>query len=209
MDYNIRFVMGAAVAGILLGLAGLVFGVVSKNKADELREDFAQVSKLVDKIRKVEENSTGISADTTRLDREVNSLRKESQEAFNNVKTQLTRFSTDLNSTIVTARQLQDKVTDFENFKETVTAPPAPPPPAPEVKKAEPKPKSEVVAAPKAEKTGSVVEGEARNYTIQSGDTLSRIASNHQVSLTALETANPEVDERRLQIGQKIRIPTP
>lgn len=47
----------------------------------------------------------------------------------------------------------------------------------------------------------------AGTYKIQSGDTFGKIASSKGVSLDALMDANPEADPRRLRIGQEINIP--
>lgn len=47
----------------------------------------------------------------------------------------------------------------------------------------------------------------ASTYSIQSGDNFAKIASKKGISLQALLDANSSVDPRRLQIGQKIRIP--
>ncbi len=46
------------------------------------------------------------------------------------------------------------------------------------------------------------------NYTVRAGDTLSGIASNHHVSLAALEAANPQIgNPNRISIGEVIHIP--
>jgi len=47
------------------------------------------------------------------------------------------------------------------------------------------------------------------DYTIASGDTFSSLALKFKVSARAIETANPGVDPKRLQVGQKIKIPPP
>lgn len=47
------------------------------------------------------------------------------------------------------------------------------------------------------------------DYTIASGDTFSSIATKFKVSVRAIENANPGVDPKRLQVGQKIKIPPP
>ncbi len=47
----------------------------------------------------------------------------------------------------------------------------------------------------------------AMTYNIRSGDTLARIARVFKVSVSALMRANPDVQARRLQIGQRIIIP--
>lgn len=44
-------------------------------------------------------------------------------------------------------------------------------------------------------------------YSIKSGDNFAKIATSQNVSLQALLDANPGVDPRRLQIGQKIQLP--
>jgi hypothetical protein len=44
-------------------------------------------------------------------------------------------------------------------------------------------------------------------YTIQAGDTFSKIAKEFSLSLDALIQANPGVDPRKLKVGQEIRLP--
>lgn len=44
-------------------------------------------------------------------------------------------------------------------------------------------------------------------YTIRPGDTFAKIATEKGISLNALLGANPDVDTRRLQIGQIIQLP--
>jgi LysM repeat protein len=45
-------------------------------------------------------------------------------------------------------------------------------------------------------------------YLVQSGDTLSRIAASHGVSLAAVEAANPQIhDYNLIYIGQTVQIP--
>ncbi|MBI3414530.1 MAG: LysM peptidoglycan-binding domain-containing protein [Verrucomicrobia bacterium] len=46
-------------------------------------------------------------------------------------------------------------------------------------------------------------------YTIQKGDIFANIAKAKGVSLKALVAANPNVDPRKLKVGQKIQIPAP
>lgn len=48
-----------------------------------------------------------------------------------------------------------------------------------------------------------------QEYVIQSGDTYSSIAPKFNVTVKALQTANPTVDPAKLQIGKKIIIPAP
>lgn len=45
------------------------------------------------------------------------------------------------------------------------------------------------------------------NYTIKSGDTLSKIANKYGINLAQLLTANPGIQPLKLQIGQMIKVP--
>jgi LysM repeat protein len=56
------------------------------------------------------------------------------------------------------------------------------------------------------ESGGPVAEGV---YEIKTGDTLEKIAKEHGSSIEAILEANPGIDARRLQIGQRIEIPKP
>ena len=47
----------------------------------------------------------------------------------------------------------------------------------------------------------------ATTYKIQPDDTLSKLAIRYGVSLDSLRAANPDVNERKLKVGQKINIP--
>lgn len=53
-----------------------------------------------------------------------------------------------------------------------------------------------------------VATGATHEYTIQKGDMLSTIAKKNGVSLKALQDANPGLNALRLQIGQKVQIPS-
>ena len=63
-----------------------------------------------------------------------------------------------------------------------------------------PQPKSTDIGLPAAT-------GESKEYVIARGDTLGSIARKNGLSVKALQEANPGVDARKLQIGQKVQIP--
>ncbi|HEY1684965.1 MAG TPA: LysM peptidoglycan-binding domain-containing protein [Tepidisphaeraceae bacterium] len=44
-------------------------------------------------------------------------------------------------------------------------------------------------------------------YVVKRGDTLSKIAHAHHVSLKRLEAANPHVDPNKIHVGQTLNIP--
>ena len=53
--------------------------------------------------------------------------------------------------------------------------------------------------------SGSDVGGET--YTIKSGDTLSKIAKRHGISLKALRAANPKLNTDHIKVGDKLTLP--
>jgi len=55
--------------------------------------------------------------------------------------------------------------------------------------------------------TPTPANGEAKEYVIAKGDTLGAIARKNGMSLKALMDANPNVNAKKLQIGQKVQIP--
>jgi LysM repeat protein len=75
-------------------------------------------------------------------------------------------------------------------------AKPATAEPAPEAPKAE--------AVPKAEETAG-----GAKHVVAKGETLTSIAKHYNISLAELHKANKSVNDRKLQIGQTLTIPTP
>jgi LysM repeat protein len=61
--------------------------------------------------------------------------------------------------------------------------------------------------APSMKSTDLVPPGEAKEYVIAKGDTMAAIAHKNGLSLKALMEANPGVNAKKLQIGQKVQIP--
>jgi len=72
--------------------------------------------------------------------------------------------------------------------------------------------KIEMAGAPKASSSSSgsssaAATAEPGTYIVKSGDTGVQIAKANGVSLSDLMGANPDVDWRRLKVGQKIKLP--
>ena len=64
-------------------------------------------------------------------------------------------------------------------------------------------------SAPPVNATPPVVETTTTEYVVVKGDTLGKIAKKNNVSLKALEAANPGVVPTKLKVGQKLSLPTP
>jgi tetratricopeptide (TPR) repeat protein len=63
------------------------------------------------------------------------------------------------------------------------------------------------VARPIGSSTGQLAQPVSRTHTVQSGETLTSIASRYRVTVAQLRAANPGLDPRRMKIGQSIRVP--
>jgi tetratricopeptide (TPR) repeat protein len=66
-----------------------------------------------------------------------------------------------------------------------------------------PQPARVLTGAPDAAAPGPA----ARSHTVKSGDTLTSIASRYGVSLSALQSANPGIEPRRMRPGDVLRVP--
>jgi LysM repeat protein len=67
-----------------------------------------------------------------------------------------------------------------------------------------------VLEVPAAEPGAAPAErADVQVHLVRSGDNFSTIARTYDVSVNALLEANPGINPRRLQIGQKVRIPAP
>ncbi|MBS2027943.1 MAG: LysM peptidoglycan-binding domain-containing protein, partial [Deltaproteobacteria bacterium] len=61
---------------------------------------------------------------------------------------------------------------------------------------------------PKSSKPAPKPASSGSTYTVRSGDTMSKIASSHGVSLSALEKANPQIHNFNvISVGEKLHIP--
>jgi LysM repeat protein len=73
----------------------------------------------------------------------------------------------------------------------------------PEAPKAEAVPKTEAKTEAKAD------EAAGAKHVVAKGETLTSIAKHYNISLAELQKANKSVNDRKLQIGQTLTIPTP
>lgn len=191
-----------AVAAVIVGLAGLGLGWMGFSRAAALEAKMTALETasagVADLDAAVNANANRIeqlSTNVTTFSQEVNRVMRAVEEDISNLKKNLRAVAIDAG----TAKKM---VEDLE--KAGVKAAPAP--------VAAPVVAAGSSGAPKEGASGSAgsaapVAGKGGVYTIKSGDTLGRIATAHGVSLSALQAANPDVDERRLRIGQQIVIP--
>jgi LysM repeat protein len=63
------------------------------------------------------------------------------------------------------------------------------------------------MAAPSTAATTATDVGATTEYKVVTGDSLGKIAARNKVTLTALNKANPNLDPKKLKVGQTIKIP--
>jgi LysM repeat protein len=167
------------VAGLIAGLVALVLAAVALVKVTGVGKTLAADSDKIDKIDSIDSNANSAAADAQKAKNDINALQRSSQDAFNQV-------ATDLGNIHAALTKLEE------------AAKPAPKP-------AKGKGSKAGAAADDGSAPGTVsADG---TYTIKSGDSFAKIARANGVSLADLEAANSGVDPKHLKIGQKINLP--
>ncbi len=182
-----------AVAAVIVALAGLGLGWMGFSRAAALE---AKIVALEQATAGAADLDAAVNANARRVDQVAANMTTFSQEVnrvMGAVEEDISNLKKNLRAVAIDAGTAKKMVEELE--KSGVKA-------APAAAAAAATPARDGAAA-----TAPAVAGKGGMYTIKSGDTLGRIATAHGISLSALQGANPDVDERRLRIGQQIVIP--
>lgn len=180
-----------AVLAIVLGGAGLYFGLTANQRLNPLSESMeagtSSAARLEKDISALEIQVTELSAQKTELKKTIDRMRVYSNQSEKAVK-QVAGSVKDNREEIV---KLAERINDFASSG------------------VRPKPAAATAnasgdASQPAAASGAAQEG---TYTIESGDTFAKVAPKLGVGLQALLDANPDADPRRLRIGQVINVP--
>jgi len=178
-----------ALAGAILGLVGIVVGVtgivMARGAAREVASSRVEVAGMASRMEAMATDvNTRIDGFDQRLERVGSAL------------VPLQRDRGNLQQVIDGMRQFQGTITqNREAINELNT-----------------KLAQLAEARPAARAPATAAAGEPApegTYIIQAGDTFGRIAQRFNTTIPAIEAANPGVDPRRLQIGQRINLPRP
>ena len=184
-----------AVFGIVLGAAGLYFGLTANQRLNPLDESVSASATSSAKIEKVingfETQLTELAAQMSEHSKTVSRLRVYSSQGEQAVKKLAAELNANRKQIVKTAQELNGFAAS--GFRA------APAPKAASVAPAEAG--AEVAAVTPASP------GTATTYVIVSGDNFGKIAAKVGVSVDAILGANPDADPRRLSIGQTIQIP--
>lgn len=190
---------------VCIGIVGIVVGatgIIMANKAqDQVRTLEARLAAQPDKSSELEEKVAGLDdrlvklgGEFVKLGRQDRQIQDNTQAAFNEVTGSIRTNREGLNELGTKMTELVEKLENWNPGTRTVSAPVQSP--------AESTDGEDVQTSESASADQSI-------YNIKSGDTLSKVAKEFGVSLSALMAANPSVNPNRLQIGQPIVIPQP
>lgn len=185
-----------ALLAIVLGGAGLYFGMTANQQLAPLTESIDEGSTVAAETEKqiasLEKRISELSIQNEQLKGSLQRLGRESSQTL--------RIANKAESGVSANREEMVKLA--EAMQQLANAGGARSRPASAT--SESSASSETVSSTE---TSTAPAGAGSTYSIQSGDTFAKIASKMGISLDALLDANPDADPRRLRIGQEIQIP--
>ena len=189
MDTLDKFFRIIAFIALVLGLAGLAFGIVAFNKAAQANSVSASQNREI--IAGLQEQVMSLTKQYTGLNNLQDAV-AQTRQGIETLTGQLSEARAQLSAEAGKISGLEARFGLGNRAQGGAPAPAAtvpPPHPAPNQ------------LTPAADGSGRV------QYTIQSGDTLSKVARNFGISLDSLRQANPRIEPRYLKVGQIIYIP--
>ncbi len=190
-----------ALIGVALGGLALYFALTG-GKEDEfsarLSESGSQVAQLEKTITELNAQNEKLRHDYEALEKQVRSIAGQTQNALNQVGQEI----------LSTRRQISDNGEALRKVVEALNSGQARPSasrPAAASGSASSASGSATATSPAEEAATSGT----RTHVIESGQTFASIAQQYGVPLQKVLEANPDVDPRRLRIGQKIQVPLP
>ncbi|NDV60977.1 LysM peptidoglycan-binding domain-containing protein [Puniceicoccales bacterium CK1056] len=184
-------VLMIGIAGIVLGITGIMMANQAQKSLKTLEANLQarpdKTPEMEKALESMEERLVKLGGEFVKLGRADRQLQENTQKAFDAVLGDVKTNREGINDVTEKMTELVDKL---ENWKPSTTA-------------------ARRVATP-AETAGDGAEAavaEGGVHIVRSGDTLSKIAVEYGVTLSEIQAANPRVNPRALQIGQKIVIP--
>ncbi|MFO7726457.1 MAG: LysM peptidoglycan-binding domain-containing protein [Oceanipulchritudo sp.] len=187
--------------GIIVGATGIFLANQAQRNLTELETEIkAQPDKTPEieaSVGSLEERLERLGSEFVKLTRKDTEIRESVQDGFDQIQRNIRENRSGVNAL---SGKIEEVIEELEKLEKRAsrTVPAAP---ETGVDDTEPREANE-------DETVLTTEGAGVHY-IERGDTLSKIATKHGLTLSQLQQANPTVDPRRLQIGQEIIIPAP
>lgn len=179
-----------AVLAIVLGGAGLYFGLTANQRlsplTDSLEAGSSSAARLEKEISGLKTQIAELSAQSADLVRTIDRVKAYGNTTERAVKAVASSVKDNRNEIVELAGRVNEVIAGSAQAAPVAASVPATTSPEPTV-------------------SGAAAAG---TYTIASGDTFAGIASKLGVGLQALLDANPDADPRRLSIGQVINVPS-
>lgn len=182
-----------AIAALVCGVGGLILGIVAFQKSAQLGD----VASIKDANSVISESVAGLQEEMSGLSKKyattanLKDVASSTQDAFNQILEQMTKLRTQSRADTIKIAELESRLpggTAAQKSTPSTTA-------------------SASSDTPAVEAPVSSVPVGGTQYTIQTGDTLGKVAKDFGISLDKLLGANPGVQPRYLRVGQTIVIP--
>ena len=180
-----------AIAALVCGLVGLIFGIVAFQKSSEMDA----VTEIKDANATISESVAGLQTEMDGISKKYVTLTQlkefanSTQDGFNQITDTISKTRTDVRANTIKVAELDTKIQSGGVVRKSAPS------------SSTPSASADSPAATSSGPAGGV------EYTIQSGDTLGKVAANFGVSLDMLLSANTGVQPRYLKVGQIIVIP--
>lgn len=196
--------LAVALAGVVLGGLALYFSLGGSGQAEDAQASLesitAKAEGLETRVRDLEAKFSEQASQLSALDQQVRLITRDTQQALNQVGVEINRNRQDLGEA---SDKLTELIETLNRSGRPAASAPASAPPAPSL------PVATASSSDGPAIANLPVASPATTHTIRQGDTFTKLAERYQVSVTAILAANPDVDPRRLRVGQKINIPSP
>jgi LysM repeat protein len=187
--------IAVAIVGIVVGIAGIVMANMAQKEIKTLETKLAsqpdKTPELEKAVAEMDERLVKLGSEFVKLGRQDRQLQENTQSAFDSVLRDVKANRQGINEVTEKLGELVEKLEDWQPTRTSSI------------------PASSSIPETSGQEANTVEASESGFHVIRSGDTLSKIAQQYGVSLSQLQNANPTVNPRALQIGQRIRIPTP
>lgn len=194
MDTLEKYFRVIAFVALIVGLAALIFGIVAFKKSSQLDA----VSEVKEANARNSENIVGLQEQVLSLAKrytDLVDLQNSADQTRRDMQTlgeQLAEVRTQVGSEAVKIAELEARLGMEDRVAQGASSSPIP----------------ATTPSPETVPLTSAEDGSGRmQYTIESGDTLSKVARKLGISLDSLMRANPGIEPRYLRIGQKVYVP--
>lgn len=202
-----------AVLAIALGAAGLYFGINASQQLTPLTDSVdagtSSAARLEKQLASIETRLTELTVSSEQLEQTVERLRIYGSQNEQTLK-QVAAAARSNRQEIVTLAEKMKELAAGVATGGTIPQPSIGPGSAVNQRQTSggrADPRAELPDRAADTPTAADTATAAGSYQIQAGDTFAKIAAERGIRLNALLEANPDVDTRRLQIGQAIQLP--